>query len=153
MWGSRGCGEVRGGGAPLSVPLDTGFRRYDDGGCSGRRVLLVAEAEVPASAGTTMRVGLLVSGFLPAQERRVRVRGGLLVSGFLPAQEQQAGQPSWTKGLTLRLPQTGMTTQTRRRGGCWASPSSRRASVGDEEGRCECAAVLGLTDEVILSVV
>ena len=43
------------GAAPLSAPLDTGFRRYDDGGCSGRQVLWVAEAEVPASAGRAIR--------------------------------------------------------------------------------------------------
>ena len=55
--GSRGYGGVGGGVAPLSAPLDTGFRRYDDGGCSGRQVLWVADAEVPASAGTTKRAG------------------------------------------------------------------------------------------------
>ena len=39
------------------APLDTGFRQYDDGGCSGRQALWVAEAEVPACAGTTRRRG------------------------------------------------------------------------------------------------
>ena len=34
-----------------AAPLDTGFRRYDGGGCDSRYGWLVAEGEVPAAAG------------------------------------------------------------------------------------------------------
>ena len=50
--GSRRCD---GGWWWWPAPLDTGFRRYDDGGCAGRQVLLAAEWEVPAAAGRAVR--------------------------------------------------------------------------------------------------
>ena len=42
---------VGGGGALPGAPLDTGFRRYDNSGCAGRQVLLVAEGGGPTAAG------------------------------------------------------------------------------------------------------
>ena len=62
VWGVGDAMGVSGGAAPLSAPLDTGFRRYDDGGYSSRRVLLEAEGGVPAAAGRAIRESPLRRG-------------------------------------------------------------------------------------------
>ena len=49
-WGG-GVGDARGWWGLPGAPLDTGFRRYADGGCAGRRVLLVSGGS-PAAGGT-----------------------------------------------------------------------------------------------------
>ena len=51
-WGGGDAMGVGGGGALPGAPLDTGFRRYDDGGVRGRRGLLVAEGWGSRCGGT-----------------------------------------------------------------------------------------------------
>ena len=85
--GSRRC--VEGGDAPLRAPLDTGFRRYDDGGLGvGEGWWLWGEG--PALAGRAIRESPLRRGLGVSRMRRGFVVGVPRPSGFLPSQECRA---------------------------------------------------------------
>ena len=83
-----------GGGVALPVaPLDTGFRRYDNSGCAGRQVLLVAEGGGPAAAGRPFE-SLRVIGFSKRPYGGVGewgMRRGLVVGVALPVAPLDTG--------------------------------------------------------------
>ena len=54
-WGSRRCDGAGGGGAPRLAPLDTGFRRYDDGDVRANKCCWWRRGESPAAAGRALR--------------------------------------------------------------------------------------------------
>ena len=54
-WGSRRCDGAGGGGAPRLAPLDTGFRRYDDGDVRANKCCWWRRGEGPAAAGRALR--------------------------------------------------------------------------------------------------
>ena len=62
VWGSRRCDGAGGGGAPPLAPLDTGFRRYDDGDVRANKCCWWRRGESPAAAGRALREAPLRRG-------------------------------------------------------------------------------------------
>ena len=96
-WGV-GDAMVWEGDAPRCAPLDTGFRRYDDGGCAGRRGLLVAGGplRVPSGQAST------ASG-RTGREARVRWGRGDAMGDLWrpPPRGSDTGGRPWSTGPAL----------------------------------------------------